>query len=235
MIRLRLHGALLILLTAAACSNRVASDTPWFAEADAAAAPRLRDGLWASPDDPGCKANTRLPAERWPDCMNAWVVRGNELFSLNWTMEGEGRNRRRTSFDWDRTEFLLVGGEPMILQHNSCPYADEVQPPEGAADDPALLRDPYRFCYEALQPEATGADGRITAYTAWPVLCGPLPEGDGADRAVTDRPFPGLGVVSENCLAESAAAIRNAARASEALTRDPDWRRTVRWVREGYH
>ena len=87
--------------------------------------------------------------------------------------------------------------------------------------------------YGALRLLRHDEDGKVIAIESWWVQCGPLPQEDPPTLTggnVTDRPFAGLTVVDDNCLAESADALRNAAILSEAL-KPPN---RMRWVREGW-
>lgn len=109
-----------------------------------------------------------------------------------------------------------------------------------AQGDPALIqvrrpKDRPRYLYLGARPIRFNAEGQVVAMTAWVVQCGPLPKKgatkpDGASSAgdyVTDRPYPGLRVQDTYCMATDVAAVRAAARLSEA-----EKPMTLKWVSE---
>ena len=139
-----------------------------------------------------------------------------------WVMTSRGL---ASAFDEDKEmHLLLAAGDPAIIQ---------IEPPE---------REEGPFGYWALAVTAADRRGRATAFSAWPVLCGPP---DGADApvsaaqaregaqpyaSVTRHPLPGLEVRGANCFAARAATVRDAARASRAWTPFP---MDAHWVRDG--
>ena len=111
---------------------------------------------------------------------------------------------------------LLAAGDPMILQLGPEPPAETNE-----------------HFYNAVRALETDKAGRITAFSTWPVQCGPPPGPAGPDQAttgVTASPLPGLEIRDKNCLARDAASVRAAAKASEAWDREPAM---ARWVRKG--
>ena len=206
-----------LMLSLGGC-NLVVSQHPWFSADDALGAPLLRDGLWVMTDDPDCKVREAKPAERWPECADMIVVRGQEWLSLR----GE-RKDGTNEYKWDAGPVLIAHGSPPILQIR----------PRGS-DDP----NDSAFTYAALRPLSFDKNGKATALDLWAAQCGPLPnkadskrsEGEADARYVTDRPFPGLTVMDDNCTADSIASLRNAAALSEALGNHSQ----MHWVRDGW-
>jgi hypothetical protein len=227
-----------LLLGSSAC-NLVVSEEPWFTDADAVPAPAMHDGLWlgAAAD---CRYDESRPAEHWPDCADATFVRGDERWSMRWeSVEGRGR-RRRTFVGWEPAEpdpigeLLVANGDHLLGQSQ-----DGEPGPEESADSSA--EDDRLYTYYGLRPVRRDDAGALLEVEIWLVQCGPLPEPaprkrrrDGEEResapSVTDRPFPGLTVVDDNCVAESAQAVRQAAVFSESL--GPPYR--LRWIRDGW-
>lgn len=213
----RIHLAFAAALLLAAC-NRVETDHPLFGEADAAGAPVLRDGVWllenkASFDlmidresDSECRVDTRRAPSRWPDCAVWLVVEGGQM--------RVPRQNEKKRLGWDRQLLAVAGGEPPILQ-----VGDVDEDGEQA------------FTYYGFKPTAS-VDGRVTAFDAWTVDCGPPPpQGDGQPtRYLTWELSPGLVAKGDNCTTDSRDALRTAARASTA------WQTPGRltWVTDRY-
>jgi hypothetical protein len=91
------------------------------------------------------------------------------------------------------------------------------------------------YGYGAVRPTRFDSEGRITAFTIWPVQCGPPPpkNAKGEDVApATLKPLPGIVMKKGDpvCTTTSVAALRNAARASEAWAPQPP--RESHWVRD---
>jgi hypothetical protein len=215
--------------------NLVVSEEPWFTAADAAPVPALRDGLWIQAE-PGCRVDEARPAERWPECANATFVRGDE----RWTMRWEPVRRGRRFAGWEPGDAELSDG---LLIDNGDHLI--VQDPPPAKEIGQVTEEGSRevYAYAAMRPILHDDQGNVTALEIWFVRCGPLPEADerrgrsrrddDAEQAasyVTDRPFPGLTVVENDCVATSVEALRKAAVLSEAL--GPPFE--MRWLREGW-
>jgi hypothetical protein len=79
-----------------------ASDRPVFTPADAADAPALKPGLWAL-IEPGCRFNTRIAPEKWPDCAAALALRDGAAIDAR-----KGQTGKRS--------VLIAGGDPAIIQ-----------------------------------------------------------------------------------------------------------------------
>jgi hypothetical protein len=222
--------------------NQVVSSEPWFTQADAEGAPQLRDGLWRAATEADCRFKETEPVERWPDCADAFVVRDEEWLELVWDTQGKGRRTRRTFSNWAPLPFLLAGGEPPIIQFQ---IDDRSATASGETGNPPDKTD-EAYEYVAMRPAKFDVDHRAVEFAFWSVACGPLPapgaapgkwgsSGDGIDDAepnVTDKPFPGLTVSGNNCIAESQQAVRRAAQLSEMLNgKSPA---VAHWVRDGY-
>ena len=242
---LRLAALLACLLGLSGC-NLVVSAEPWFSEAEAQPGPRLRDGLWLAAE-PDCRVDEAKPAERWPDCASASFVRGDERWSMEWEASDERRGNGRTFAGWRPGSpyddaLFIANGDHLIAQAQTQGEAEAAPSAEvvGATGEAA----PRAYMYGALRVLQRDAGGKAVEMESWIVQCGPLPERSSRGRGrrsdddppgllednVTDRPFPGLTVVDDNCLAESADAVRQAAVLSEAL--EPPTR--MRWVRRGW-
>ena len=234
-----------ILLGLSGC-NVVVSEEPWFTAADAAPAPVLRDGLWLSAE-PDCRFDEAKPAEQWPDCADATFVRGEERWSMRWKDTDKRGRHRRTFAGWASDNPLgeglfVANGDHLIVQFRSEGTSDV--PPDTAAEGAGEAESPA-YMYAAIRPAQHDEKGKATVLETWGVQCGPLPEPNPSPRrkgrsrhdepeqataSVTDRPFPGLTVVDNNCIAESAEALRRAAVLSEALGNQSK----TRWVREDW-
>ena len=155
---------------------------------------------------------------------------------MDWDdIDGRGRHRR-TFAGWELADLffgglLVANGDHLIVQAHARDALGERAPSQ--ADTAADQQEPQGYLYGALRLIEHDGDGKVIAMESWPVQCGPLPEEDPSTLMggnVTDRPFAGLTVVDDNCLAESADAVRSAATLSEVLR--PLNR--MRWVREGW-
>ena len=194
-------------LGALTACNMVVTDKPMFAPADGAGAPPLRAGVWRI-DDPACVFDERLPQSRWPACANASPPLG------------------------ETAPWLLVAGSPPLLQM-------PLPLPKGTAVS-------LYYFYMAYRPLKLDDEGRVVEMATWSVQCGPPPpQPDGPVKlepgakdlsalgkaSLTKAPFTGLSLRTDmaDCTADSPAAVRNAAKASEGLPRQPG---VSRWVRE---
>lgn len=237
-------AALAAFLSGLSGCNVVVSEDPWFTGADAAPTPVLRDGLWLSAE-PDCRVDETRPAERWPDCADATFVRGEERWSMRWDRTDSRSRGRRNFAGWESGDdptgdgLLVANGDHLILQFQA--ENEPNAPPSDTADEGAGKTEPRGYMYGVMRPVRFDNAGQVEAYETWVVQCGPLPEpvrtgrteeGDSVESTphVTDRPFPGLTVVDDNCIAESVEALRRAAVLSEALGNKDEFR----WVREGW-
>ena len=263
---MRLLVLLLSSLLLGACTNMVRSQAPWFDPVDAAGAPPLRDGVWAAVAS-ACRFDANRPLEQWPRCAQGRVIRGGEELDLNYSdSEDEHGRRERSDYSWSSVVFVLAAGAPRIDQRAcGAPRGGEAATEEPAEDGAAIEAqdedassataaegdDEWSavdeavsqlvHCYAGLRADALDTEGRIVAFTTWPIWCGPFPRrAEGEDGpAVTDAPFPGLTVVGEHCVAEDVGALRGAAVASETLLRseeltEPPGLPRFRWIRDGW-
>lgn len=263
---MRVLVLLLSSLLLSACTNMVRSERPWFGPADTAGAPPIRDGVWAAVSS-DCRFDAERPLERWPACAQGRTIRGGEQLDLSYIdREDEHDRRARSDYGWSSETFVLAAGTPRIHQRacgapggtaaadsamevaaegvaardeRASPGVAAEEPVERSAIDEAVSR--LIYCYAGLRADALDAEGRIVAFTTWPIWCGPLPrhaEEEGGPN-VTDAPFPGITVIGEHCVANDAATLRAAATASETLIMSgepagPPAHARFRWVRDGW-
>jgi len=207
-----LLGLCLVLLLGAC--NRVHSDRPLFFASDSPDAASLRDGLWVieDGDEADCRYDARRPVTRWPACADWMLVRGGEILGYDAPDRGDAAG----AGEWTSLPIVLSGGDPLILQ-------------VGMSED-------GKVDYLFFGVERTAGDaGAITAFSSWPVMCGPPPpEGamtNGKRRYVTLEPLPGLTIADESsCTATDGAAVRNAAGPSRAWAGDEAG--GARWIRD---
>jgi hypothetical protein len=109
---------------------------------------------------------------------------------------------------WQQTRmrYVLAGGEPFILQVG------------------ATLSGKAEYLYEWVRVNALDDQGRVTSYAGWFVLCGSA--GSGSTTSI----YPGLVKQDDDCTASSIAALRGAAKASDADATDIA---QAHWVRDG--
>jgi hypothetical protein len=238
---MRIAVLLPLMLLLGACSNRVVSDSPWFTREAEANAPHLRPGLWVEMTTvkkwaTECRFDERKPLDTWPDCASGYLVRSGEVLELSWS-ESTEQGRTIRTYDWSSRVHVLAAGDPRIDQVEGCQGL--LKPRQEVPVGSSQPVDPDGYCYDAVRPTKFDAAGQIAAIVTWPVFCGPWPskkQSDRTGREVTDRPFPGLHVVYENCTAESETALRKAARASERVAVSAGlWPVEAHWVRDDAH
>lgn len=226
---------LLLPLLLGACSNLVRSETPWFVSDAAADMPPLREGVWVAAK-PDCSFDADLLLEHWPDCAEGWVVRDGEILTLlSFTGEPGSDRGHRADYDWSHTAYALADGTPRIFQMHcgaptSLPVPADVPPPPRTSLDETVSR--LVYCYWGLHSKRLDDEGRIVAFSTWPIWCGPLPDRPEAEGSPsgTDAPFAGITIVGDHCIADDVEALRNAAVASESLGPSSQ----LRWVRDGW-
>lgn len=228
MTKLKTAFALLAMTALSAC-NMVVSDTPWF---DAASGPQLKDGLWANFDSPACKLETGTPLDKWPECAQPMMIRGNTYAG---PPAGGDPAQAAARFDpakWQALTHLLVAGDPLVDQI----FVDLSK----ASSDDGIDRSKAKsfYLYLAVRPAATDSAGQITETLRWPILCGPLPKNrkgkDGKPIFETDQPFAGLTLVEGRCTAKDTAALRNAAAQSEGVAQAAGFAIiSSRWISNG--
>jgi hypothetical protein len=206
------------LLLLSGC-NTVHSDKPLFGLEDVRGATPLKPGLWVLYESEEglsggqCRFDTQKPLRKWPECARWALVRENDLLYL---VEG-GRGERK----WLSSTYVLVGGQPRILQTTTSFWAVDES-------------DKEQNEYAGLAPTAHDAAGLISAYRAWDAQCGPPDHtqypGNSGPHPSTLAPLPGLTMEESglSCVAMDQDAVRRSVVASEAW--GPDYR-DVRWVR----
>jgi hypothetical protein len=230
LVRLALVGAALGLLSAC---NVVMTEKPLFTEADAAGAPALRPGVWLFFEEPGCKVDTSQPFVEWPDCAGGGLVGPADI---------KGHKQDAPPDQLETAPYVLATGDPRVIQLqvdvDLSAHADVSASGEGAtanASTSSASSHSQPYGYGGVRPTKLDDQGRIVAFTLWPVQCGPPPPKDanGDDTApATLKPLPGLTMKDGDpvCSTTSAAALRAAAKASEAWAPQPP--RDARWLRD---
>lgn len=205
---MRVILAVIAALAVCAC-NWVVTKAPLFGPADAARAAKLRPGVWSAGASSDCKFDERAPITTWPDCAGRLVIRGDRWVTLD---KKDGR------WVWTNQPALLTGGTPQILQ--TPPNADAKTSDAG-------------YSYYGLLGKTHDRSGRVTAFTVWPVLCGPpAPKAPGDEPSPPVHPFPGItmDLGDSDCTTTSREALRSAADASRLWA---DTALTAHWVRAG--
>ena len=228
--RLALVGAALGLLTAC---NVVMTEKPLFTQADAAGAPALKPGVWLFFEEPGCKVDESKPFPEWPDCAGGGLVGAAEI---------KGHKQDAPPDQLETAPYVLAAGDPRVMQiqvdvdlsaHADVSASGEDARASGSTASASSHSQPYG--YAAIRPTKLDSQGRIVAFTLWPVQCGPPPPKDanGDDTApATQKLLPGLTMKDGDpvCTTTSTTALRAAARASEAWAPQPP--RDARWIRD---
>jgi hypothetical protein len=228
--RLRLALIVASFAVLGAC-NVVMTKDPLFSQADAAGAPNLRPGVWIFFKEPDCKVDESRPFTEWPDCAGGGLVAPGSV---------KGHKANAPKDELEDTPFVLVPGDPRIMQLQvdvdlsvQADASASGGATASASASPPVHSRPYG--YGAVRPTKFDDQGRITAFTLWPIQCGPPPpkDKDGNDTApATLKPLPGIEMKPGDavCTTKSASALRNAARASEAWAPQP--RTQSHWIRD---
>ena len=219
LLRAALLGSLMLL---GAC-NMVVTTKPLFTASDSAGVPQLKPGVWNEKPDPACAVDETKPLADWPSCAHGVIVQNGQIGAYSTDANG-----KRV---WTASTILMVGGDPRVMQFH-LPDID-LKGLGGAKLD--LL-----YLYMALRPTSTDADGRVTAFTSWPIVCGPpppdgtkSPDGKGV-RLGTLTPLPGLVMdkAGGNCTPTSPAAVLAAAAPTEQWAKGSSLS-VEHWVRDG--
>lgn len=226
--------------------NIVVSEQPWFTAEQAAGAPRLRPGLWVNAASPDCEFDEGASFESLPECAGPAMV----LTDGTYAGLPKPERRDRPGFvmtdprTWDQIRHVLVSGEPMIDQ-----LVAEDAFRNDDDDNPAVsVPKKSGFIYLGVEPSSFDPEGRIVAMQLWLVQCGPIkraksPLAPGAKRSgevreeslfpVTKKPFKGLKMVDQVCMATSELALRNAALKSKSIViGEQDGVTRRRWLRD---
>ena len=165
----------------------------------------LKPGVWRADLKPHCAIDDTRPPLEWPDCAVGLII----------AADGSGLLGGKAP-DGHSLDLRLVSGDPLLIEFSPEP-------------DKSAETSPYTVY---LAGRATRFDGekRATGASLWSVQCGP-PEGE---SNLTRHPFAGLTVDREanSCAPSGPQALRDAARASEALVGRDD-RLKIRWLRDG--
>ena len=207
---MRTWTALSGLLAAAALSacDIVDDHAPTFSPSQAVSP--LKPGLWQTPT--GCETARPLPRSTF--C----VPHGDGLSALQWVITPKalfGAHRGDTPDLPAGMPYVISPGAPMLMQIQ----ADVPDKPDKSPG----LRAGLHVWFLALEPTSRDAAGRITAFTVWPVMCGPTPHAGSPnfdETDVTKHPFAGLAMDGMTCTARDAASIRAAALASRSVFAD---------------
>lgn len=235
-----------ILLPLLGGCNIVVSEQPWFTGEQATGAPRLRPGVWVNAASPDCEFDEAAPFGSLPECAGPAMVLADGTYAG--LPKPEKRDRPGFAMTdprtWDQIRHVLVAGEPMIDQLSA---KDAFRNED---DDDADENGPMKsgFIYLAVEPSSFDPEGRILAVQIWLVQCGPIERGtlsvaSGAKRSteakaenlfpVTRKPFKGLKMVDDVCMATSELALRNAASKSKSIaTGEQDGVTRRRWLRD---
>jgi hypothetical protein len=215
---MRIVLALAAVALVAAC-NSVTSTQPLFFARDTQGQPQMRPGIWAD-EATGCDVDTRLPMDKWPDCIDAWVVRPGELLG--------GRDPGTPPSQWTVYPFVLAQGDPAVLQ---VAVTESGDPPAKAASG---------YVYAGVRPLKYDAQGRIVEYKMWPALCGPPPPPDPTGQkstVMTQAPIEGLVMDKDqqDCVASDQGPVRVSVQKSEHWGDggDSQGRDHAHWIRDG--
>lgn len=212
---MRLIPLLLVTLMLAAC-NQVYTRQPLLPERREAGDPEFRPGLWSvSGYNETCRFDIRKRLRDWPDCAVGVEFRRGQMFFVT----GHDRALAQT--------LRLVEGDPIVVQGKW--HTDILKDPR--APEPKDTDNPfYGWVYYAVTPGRTDGNGRMLEARLVQAQCGalPPPQPGKAPPKVTDRPYPGLVVVRDNCQAKDLDAVKRALQLSAGLGEA----RTLKWVRD---
>jgi hypothetical protein len=217
---MRLIPLLLALPLLAAC-NQVYTRAPLVGERHEGGDPEFRPGLWSvSGYNDTCDADLRKPLREWPDCAVGIEFRRGQMFLTSSHQRYLAQTQRLIGE-------IREGGDPILVQAHwqTEILADPRAPEPKDADNPF-----YGWIYYAVTPTRLDPDGRIREASVVQALCGPLPLGQPGKAApkVSDRPFAGLTVKNDNCIAKDLDVVKRALTLSSGLS-EP---RVLKWVRD---
>jgi hypothetical protein len=211
----RLLTFLLALPLLTAC-NQVYTRQPLIGEAHEGGDPEFRPGLYSVTGyNEDCQFDIRKRSRDWPDCGVGIEFRRGQMFFVT----GHDRALAQT--------LRLVDGDPILVQGKW--HTDVLKDPR--APEPKDTDNPfYGWVYYAVTPVRMDREGRMVEAKLVQAQCGPLPAAEPGKSApkVTDRPFPGLRPVRDNCQAKDLDTVKRALQLSAGLG-EP---RTVKWVRD---
>ena len=212
---MRLVPILFAALMLAAC-NQVYTRQPLIGEAHEGGDPEFRPGLYSVTGyNEDCKFDIRKPSRDWPDCAIGIEFRRGEMLFVT----GHDRALAQT--------LRFVDGDPILVQGKW--HTDILKDPR--APEPKDTDNPfYGWVYYAVTPMRMDPDGHMMEAKVVQAQCGLAPLGSPGRPApkVTDRPYPGLTVVRDNCQAKDLDTVKRALALSAGLG-EP---RTLKWVRD---
>jgi hypothetical protein len=228
---LRLVALLAAPWLLSAC-NVVMTKAPLFSAADAAGAPALRPGVWVFFKEPDCKFDDHAPFTDWPDCAGGGLVGASDI---------AGHKGGSPKDMLEHSPLILAAGDPRVAQlqvtvDTSVQASAEASGGASASASSSVSAPESKpFAYAGIRPTKFDDQGRITAFTSWPVQCGPPPPVDEKGNATamgTLKPLPGMEMKPGDavCTTRSKDALRAAAKASEAWADQP---RESNWLRDG--
>lgn len=172
----------------------VTSQTPLFNSGDAASPP-LAQGRWAV-HGPGCDVT---PLQALPDCAVPFAIDGERMI-LDAAAGPVPMGSLAGGDVSGPMGFLLVKGDPQILQFSDPSPPNTPAPPVPAATEPGAPVTPGHVNYMAFRPVHRNVAGETDDGIAWPIVC---PK----DVAAT----PGLTGQGQICQATTPAAVRGLA------------------------
>lgn len=212
---MRALALILAVLLLTAC-NQVYSRQPLLEERHEGGDPEFRPGLWSlSGVNEACAFDIRRPLRDWPDCAVGLEFRRGQLFLVSGHNRLEAQSQR------------LLDGDPILLQaHWKTDVLADARAPEPRDTDNPF----YGWTYYAVTPTRMDGEGHIREAQVVQALCGPPPPAPAGRLApkVTDRPYPGLQVLRDNCVAKDLEAVRRAL----ALSAGRGEPKTLKWVRD---
>ena len=120
---------------------------------------------------------------------------------------------------WTHQPFVFAAGDPRIAQALITVSGD-------------IKMDANPYGYAGARATRLDEQGRIVALVFWPVQCGPPRTGAADVDSTTLHPLPGMIMKPGDpvCVTDSVAALRAAAKASEAWAEKTA---SAHWVRDG--
>jgi hypothetical protein len=179
--------------------------------------------------EPGCAVDEKAPFTDWPDCAGGGLVTDDGQIS--------GHKSGAPKDQLEHAPIVLAAGDPRVLQIQM-DVSVGVEAQASASGDAetstsSSSAQTKAYGYAGVRPTKFDSEGRITAFTLWPVQCGPPPpkNAKGEDMAGgTKKPFPGM-IMDEggDCTTTSPTALRSAAKASQPWTHPLG---EAHWVRD---
>jgi hypothetical protein len=211
-----MRALLLALAALSLCAcNQVYSRKPLIDEARLSDDPEFHQGLWSITGyEDRCQFEPKKPLRDWPECAVGVEFRRGQMYLVTGHSRAFAQTMRLIAGDPVKEEPILVQGH-----WRTDVFADPRVPEMKDTDNPV-----YGWTYAWVTPVRTDGAGRMLEAKLVQGVCGPLPIG----ARVTNRPFAGLQVVNQNCVAKDLATVKSALAASAEL--NPP--QTLKFVRE---